>query len=49
LFFNAQLQLVNTQSQRIQSYVNFYRALAGGWVDEAGKISDRSQALGAKP
>ena len=37
--FNAQLQLVGTQSQLFQSYVNLYRAIGGGWVDAADALS----------
>jgi outer membrane protein, multidrug efflux system len=37
--FNAQLQLVSTQSQLFQSYVNLYRAMGGGWVEAADALS----------
>jgi outer membrane protein, multidrug efflux system len=37
--FNAQLTLVSVQSQLFQSYANLYRAMGGGWVDEAEKVS----------
>ena len=36
--FNAQLEYVTTQSQLLQSYVNLYRAMGGGWVQEAEKF-----------
>jgi len=39
---SARLQLVNAQSQLFQSYVNLYRAMGGGWVDAAEKLSARS-------
>lgn len=39
--FSAQLQLVATQSQLFQAYVNLYRAMAGGWVDAAAQVSVR--------
>jgi multidrug efflux system outer membrane protein len=39
--FNAQLQLVSTQSQLFQSYVNLYRAMGGGWVEAAAALSGR--------
>jgi outer membrane protein, multidrug efflux system len=42
--FSAQLQLVNTQSQLFQSYVNLYRAMGGGWVDVADRLTARPQA-----
>ena len=37
--FNAQLSLANTQSQLFQSYANLYRAMGGGWVEEAEKLA----------
>jgi outer membrane protein, multidrug efflux system len=46
--FNAQLTLVNTQSQLFQSYANLYRAMGGGWVDEAEKLTGTSLAQTAK-
>jgi outer membrane protein, multidrug efflux system len=33
--FNAQLAYVTTQSQLFQSYANLYKAMGGGWVEEA--------------
>jgi outer membrane protein, multidrug efflux system len=39
--FSAQLQLVATQSQVFQSYVNLYRAMGGGWVEAADKLSEK--------
>jgi len=40
--FNAQLQFVTVQSQLFQSYANLYRAMGGGWLDEAEKLSSGS-------
>ena len=37
--FNAQLAYVVTQSQLFQSYANLYKAMGGGWVEEAGRSS----------
>ena len=37
LFF-AQLAYVTTQFQLFQSYANLYKAMGGGWVDEAEKM-----------
>jgi multidrug efflux system outer membrane protein len=37
--FNAQLALVGVQSQLFQSYANLYRAMGGGWVEEAEKLA----------
>ena len=33
--FNAQLVYVTTQSQLFQSYANLYKAMGGGWVEDA--------------
>jgi multidrug efflux system outer membrane protein len=33
--FLAQLAYVTTQSQLFQSYANLYKAMGGGWVEEA--------------
>jgi multidrug efflux system outer membrane protein len=33
--FNAELLYVTTQSQLFQSYANLYKAMGGGWVEEA--------------
>ena len=37
--FNAQLAYVATQSQLFQSYANLYKAMGGGWVDDAEKFT----------
>ncbi len=37
--FNGQLAYVTTQSQLFQSYVNLYKAMGGGWVEEAERDS----------
>jgi multidrug efflux system outer membrane protein len=42
--FSAELQLVSTQSQVFQAYVNLYRAMAGGWLDTADSLSARPAA-----
>jgi len=42
--FNAELQLVSTQSLVFQSYVNLYRAMAGGWLDAADSLTARPAA-----
>ena len=36
--FLAQLAYVTTQSQLFQSYANLYKAMGGGWVEEAEKL-----------
>ena len=39
--FNAQLQLAQTQGQLHFAVINLYKALGGGWVDEAGKLASQ--------
>jgi outer membrane protein, multidrug efflux system len=39
--FNAQLAYVTTQSQLFQSYANLYKAMGGGWVEEAERLTSR--------
>jgi multidrug efflux system outer membrane protein len=36
--FNAQLAYVTTQSLLFQSYANLYKAMGGGWVDDAEQL-----------
>ena len=40
--FNAELAYVVTQSQLFQSYANLYKAMGGGWVDEAERLAGQS-------
>ena len=40
--FVAQLAYVATQSQLFQSYANLYKAMGGGWVDDAEKLTART-------
>ncbi len=42
--FNAQLAYVATQSQLFQSYANLYKAMGGGWVDQAEELVGKSLA-----
>ena len=45
--FNAQLAYVTTQSQLFQSYANLYKAMGGGWVEDAEKlVGDNDSANG---
>lgn len=37
--FQAQIQLVQTQGQLYVALINLYKALGGGWVDEADKLA----------
>ncbi|TMH15096.1 MAG: efflux transporter outer membrane subunit [Betaproteobacteria bacterium] len=39
--FNAQLAYVATQAQLFQSYANLYKAIGGGWVEEAERLISR--------
>ena len=41
--FNAELAFVATQSQLFQSYANLYRAMGGGWVQEAERLAGVSR------
>lgn len=42
--FNAQLAYVATQSQLFQSYANLYKAMGGGWVEDAQALVGNSLA-----
>jgi len=42
--FNAQLAYVATQSQLFQSYAKLYKAMGGGWVDQAEELVGKSLA-----
>jgi multidrug efflux system outer membrane protein len=46
--FNAQLAYVATQSQLFQSYANLYKAMGGGWVEEAQGLVGNSLAGSAE-
>jgi len=37
--FNAELAYVATQAQLFQSYANLYRAMGGGWIEEAERLT----------
>ncbi len=37
--FSSQLDYVQTQTEAFTSLIDVYRALSGGWVDEADKMS----------
>jgi len=37
--FNAELAYVTTQAQLFQAYANLYKAMGGGWVDEAEQFA----------
>jgi outer membrane protein, multidrug efflux system len=39
--FVAELAYVGTQAQLFQSYANLYKAMGGGWVEEAERLSSR--------
>jgi multidrug efflux system outer membrane protein len=42
--FIAQLAYVATQAQLFQSYANLYKAMGGGWVDQAEELVGKSLA-----
>jgi multidrug efflux system outer membrane protein len=37
--FNSQLGYAQAKARVFQTYVNIYKAMGGGWVDEAGRIA----------
>ena len=37
--FQAQLQYTQTQQTQLQAAINLYKAMGGGWVSEAEKLS----------
>jgi multidrug efflux system outer membrane protein len=39
--FSAELTAVSTQAERYSQLVNVYKAMGGGWVDEADKLARR--------
>ncbi|MEO8629217.1 MAG: TolC family protein [Betaproteobacteria bacterium] len=46
--FNAELLQARTQAQLFQSYANLYRAMGGGWVDDAEKLAELDRVAGKK-
>ena len=46
--FNAQLAYVATQAQLFQSYANLYKAMGGGWVEDAEEFVGKSLAGNAE-
>jgi multidrug efflux system outer membrane protein len=46
--FNAELQYAQTQGVLFQALVNLYKALGGGWVVEADKLTATADATGNK-
>jgi len=42
--FNAQLQYAQAQQVEFQAMINLYKAMGGGWVNEAEKMSSASRA-----
>lgn len=45
--FTSQLNYTQTQAAVFQSLVNIYKALGGGWVQEAEKVADQASAPAA--
>ena len=39
--FTAELNSVSSQADRLTQIVNVYKAMGGGWVDEADKLARR--------
>jgi multidrug efflux system outer membrane protein len=46
--FNAQLSYTQTQQVRLQSSINLYKAMGGGWIAEAAKLSAGTPGAPAK-
>jgi len=44
--FNSQLGYTQTKARVFQTFVNIYKAMGGGWVDEAGQIADEAAGGG---
>lgn len=44
--FQAQLQLTQTQGLLYVALINLYKALGGGWVNEADKLAPQSAMTG---
>jgi multidrug efflux system outer membrane protein len=42
--FNAELQYTQAQGQLFFALINVYKAMGGGWVDEAGRMTGRDAA-----
>jgi multidrug efflux system outer membrane protein len=40
--FNAELAYVATQAQLFQSYANLYKAMGGGWVEDAERVAGQA-------
>ncbi|MCC6608950.1 MAG: efflux transporter outer membrane subunit [Burkholderiales bacterium] len=45
--FNAELSAVRAQADRFTQIVNVYKAVGGGWVDEADKLAPQPQLVEA--
>jgi multidrug efflux system outer membrane protein len=43
--FNAELQYTQTQGVLFQALVNLYKAVGGGWVVEADRLTQATTAL----
>jgi multidrug efflux system outer membrane protein len=46
--FSAELSYTQTQGLLFQALVDLYKAMGGGWVDEAGKLSSHPDEKGKK-
>jgi multidrug efflux system outer membrane protein len=45
----AELKLVQVKAQRLASLVNIYKAMGGGWVDNATSMADQAQEISSNP
>ncbi len=43
--FSGELTAVRSNAERLNEYVNVYKALGGGWIDEADKLAPKAQGF----
>ena len=46
--FGAELAAVRSQAERYTQLVNVYKAVGGGWVNEAGELAPKPQGVAAR-
>ena len=43
--FSGELTAVQSSAARLTEYVNVYKAMGGGWIDEADKLAPKAQGF----
>jgi len=43
--FSGELTAVRSSAERLTEYVNVYKAMGGGWIDEADKLAPKAQGF----